>query len=228
MIPPSDLIQPRSLEGVLFDFGRVLSGPPNPAAWAHMRELTAFEEEALHRGYWAHRHAYDEGKHTGEEYWHLVAADNGTVFTAEQVTALLAADNALWTDPNLPMIDWALRLHRSGIRIGILSNMGDAMKEGVLASFDWINEFDHHTWSHMLGIAKPAEAIYRHAAEGLGVAPGKILFIDDRPENIEAARAFGMHAIQYGDHAEFLREMEAQGFGSLLQPERRKIAVQRK
>lgn len=216
---PSDLTQPCSLDGVLFDFGKVLSGPPNPAAWARMRELAAFDEESLHREYWAHRHAYDEGKHTGEAYWHLVAEGNGTVFTAEQVAALIAADNDLWTDPNHPMIDWAMRLHRSGMRIGILSNMGDAMEAGVIARFDCLNHFDHCTWSHRLGIAKPEQAIYRHAAEGLGVAPAKILFIDDRPENIEAARAFGMNAIQYGDHAEFLQEMEARGFGSLLQPE---------
>jgi putative hydrolase of the HAD superfamily len=227
-MPPAELIQPCALEAVLFDFGRVLSGPPNPAAWAHMRELTSFDEESLHREYWAHRHAYDQGTHTGEAYWHLVAAGNGTVFTADQVAALIAADNALWTDPNLPMIDWALRLQRSHIRTGILSNMGDAMKDGVLAKFGWLNDFDHCTWSHTLGIAKPDEAIYRHAAEGLGVAPAKILFIDDRPENIEAALAFGMQAIQYNDHAEFLREMEARGFGGLLQPESSGHAGRRK
>ena len=62
--------------------------------------------------------------------------------------------------------------------------------------------------------------IYQHAAEGLGVEPGRTLFIDDRADNLEGARAYGMRVIQYLDHGTFLQEMELRGFGALLQPER--------
>ena len=43
-----------------------------------------------------------------------------------------------------------------------------------------------------------------------------ILFIDDKPENTLAAEAAGMQAIVYRDHAQFLNEMAARGYGSLL------------
>jgi putative hydrolase of the HAD superfamily len=116
------------------------------------------------------------------------------------------------------MIDWAQRLQRAGIRIGILSNMPDAMEAGLLAKHgDWLNKFDHHTWSHALNLAKPEPAIYLHAVEGLNTPPANIPFIDDREENIAAALAIGMQAIQYTDHAAFLQEMNTRGLDPLLQ-----------
>jgi putative hydrolase of the HAD superfamily len=87
-----------------------------------------------------------------------------------------------------------------------------------VARFPWIADFTHRTFSHRLGIAKPDAAIYQHAAEGLGVPPSEILFIDDREENIMAARAAGMHAIQYIDHADFRQQMRAAEFSGLIAP----------
>ena len=117
------------------------------------------------------------------------------------------------------MLDWAQRLQRAGVRTGILSNLGDAMAAGVLARFDWLGHFNHCTWSHTLGIAKPEPAIYLHAAEGLRTEPRAILFIDDRADNVEGARAAGMQAVQYTSHTAFVAEMEANGFAHLLHPE---------
>jgi putative hydrolase of the HAD superfamily len=204
------------IEAVLFDFGMVLCGPPDPDVWAQMRTLAALEEEGFHREYWAHRHAYDRGQHTGEAYWQLVAAGNGNTFSSAQTEGLIAADIALWTVPNHPMIAWTKRLQSTGIRTGILSNMGDAMEIGVRARFDWLRDFDHCTWSHSLQLAKPEAAIYRHAADGLATPPGKILFIDDRLENVQAALNFGMQSIQYHDYAQFAEEMKIKGLESLL------------
>jgi putative hydrolase of the HAD superfamily len=95
------------------------------------------------------------------------------------------------------------------------------MAAGLLAKHgDWVNKFDHHTWSYALKLAKPEPAIYHHAVEGLGTPPDQILFIDDRADNIEAALAAGMQAIQYTDHSTFEREMQARGLTSLLQLQR--------
>ena len=206
----------RHIDAVLFDFGLVLSGPPEPATWARMKEIARLDEAALHAGYWAHRHDYDRGALTGPAYWNAVASHAGTHFDASQVEALIAADTDLWTDMNEPMVEWAMRLGRAGVRTGILSNIGDSIAEGICAKLPWLEDFYHCTWSHALRMAKPQAAIYVHAAEGLETEPAKILFIDDRAENIEAARGVGMQAIRYDGHAEFERTMRAKGFGWLL------------
>lgn len=206
----------RTISAVLFDYGLVLTGPPDPSARAAMRRVLGVEDPLVQAAYWRYRDAYDRGKLSGVEYWHAVAGDVGQTLDAESLAELIAADNALWTQPNQPMIDWAARLQRAGITTGILSNIGDAMEAGVRNRFAWLDEFAHHTFSHRLGIAKPDAAIYLHAAKGLGVAAEEILFVDDRLENIQAARGVGMMAVQYLEHAAFVAEMEALGLGWLL------------
>ena len=206
------------VEAVLFDYGMVLSGPPDPTAWARMRTIAGLSEDHLHHGYWSHRHAYDRGDLTDEAFWNKAAAGAGITLTPAQLTALIAADIDLWGQLNPPMLDWVHRLQRSGIRTGILSNMGDAMETGLRARHPWIEAFDHHTWSHTLNIAKPEPAIYRHAAEGMATPAANILFIDDRAENIAAALAAGMQAIQYSDHPTFEQEMRTRGLTPLLEP----------
>lgn len=205
------------VRAVLFDYGMVLSGPPNATAWARLRQITGLDEATLQREYWAHRHAYDRGTHTGESYFQQVASGAGLeALSTSTITSLLDADTDLWTDLNQPMVDWAQELQRRGIRTGILSNLGDAMHAGVQRKFSWLADFDHCTWSHALQMAKPEQAIYEHAAQGLRTVPAEILFVDDKPENIEAALGSGMQAIQYVDHDGFLAAMSARGLGYLL------------
>jgi putative hydrolase of the HAD superfamily len=208
------------IDAVLFDYGQVLSGPPDPAAWAQMRAISGLDEEALHASYWAFRHDYDRGALTGPAYWRAAANHAGIAFDAAQIQALIDADADLWTQLNLPMVDWATRLQTAGIRTGILSNIGDSIAESIQARLPWLARFDHCTWSHELRMAKPETAIYLATAKSLDTAPANILFIDDRDENIAAAHAAGFQAIHYlySDHAAFEREMRERGFGALLDP----------
>lgn len=208
-----------SIKAVLFDFGQVLTLPADPAVWQQMLALSGLSEADLHREYWVHRHDYDRGTLNSQTYWQAVAAGSQTTFTPDQMTALIAADVSLWSRLNLPMVEWAQRLQRAGIRTGILSNIGDAMAEGLVARFDWISAFDHCTWSHALKLAKPEAAIYRCAAEGLATDPSQILFIDDKIENVEAAESIGMQAIQYHlEHPAFEQELRRRNFDYLLEP----------
>jgi putative hydrolase of the HAD superfamily len=206
------------IRAVLFDYGMVLSGPPDPAAREEMKRILDVDEERFRAIYWKHRDDYDRGTLNSVAYWEHVARDLHRPLDAKKLSALIAADSALWTQPNQAMIDWAAALQNAGIKTGVLSNIGDAMEAGIVARFPWIADFTHRTFSHRLGIAKPDAAIYRHAAEGLGVPASEILFIDDREENIVAARAAGMHAIQYVDYADFQQQMQAAEFSGLIAP----------
>jgi len=204
------------IDTVLFDYGQVLSNPPDPAAWAVMRTVTGLDEATLHAAYWAYRHDYDRAALTGLAYWRAVAAHAGTAFDAAQIAALFDADVTLWTSLNLPMVEWAARLQAAGIRTGILSNIGDSIAEGIVAKLPWLSGFYHCTWSHALFMAKPEPAIYLKTAEALDTPPANILFIDDREDNVAAATAVGMTAIQYTTYPDFKRQMHTRGFAHLL------------
>lgn len=204
------------VHAVLFDYGLVLSGPPDPAAWQRMKQVFDAEEKPFHAAYWKHRHDYDRGALNGSAYWRAVAADLAHPVSEEQMSALIHEDTALWTEPNPQMIQWAARLQRVGVKTGILSNIGDAMEHGIRKRCGWISGFEHHTFSHRLGMAKPEPAIYAHAAAGLDVPAAEVLFIDDRDDNVAAAIIAGMQALPYKGHQQFVSEMRAHGFGYLL------------
>jgi len=201
---------------VLFDYGQVLSAPPNPSAWAALRAVSGLDEAHLHAAYWEFRHAYDCGELTGVEYWLAVADRAGVQFNSAQLLALLAADIDLWTNLNKPMVKWAAQLQSAGIRTGVLSNIGDCIGEGIVTRLPWLAAFDHCTWSYQLKLAKPDPEIYRRTAQALDAEPKDILFIDDREENIAAATALGFQAILYTTHLAFEHEMQARGLGHLL------------
>lgn len=213
------------VSAVLFDFGKVLSGPPNAQVWAQMQQVSGLSAETLDRVYWLPRDEYDRGGLNSNTYWNEVAREAGTAFDLATVAHLTALDVELWTEMNEPMIAWVHALHHAGIRTGILSNIGDAMAAGIRNKFDWISGFHHAVWSHELLLRKPDPAIYAVAAAGLATPPAEILFLDDKPENIDAAVAFGMQAILYTDHADFERDMQARGFASILRPTEKTLTL---
>ncbi len=205
------------ISAVLFDYGMVLSSVPAELDWRKLERVVGADEKSFQAAYWKYRDDYDRGALTAQTYWETVARDLDKPLDAQVLRGLIDADTNVWTQPNVVMMEWAGRLNRAGIKTGILSNIGDAMELGVLGRFPALADFTHHTFSHRLGIAKPDAAIYRHAVEGLGVPAGEILFVDDREENILAARAAGMVAVQYLGHEGFVEEIKRLGLGWLLE-----------
>ena len=51
--------------------------------------------------------------------------------------------------------------------------------------------------SALVGMIKPEPAIYDLACSRLEVLPQEALFIDDSHRNVQSARQFGLHALQY-------------------------------
>ncbi len=206
---------PTPIQAVLFDYGQVLTLPPDPTAWADMLAITALPHAPYETAYWHPRHDYDRGTHTGSAYFAAVGRHAGLTLTPAQIAALLAADTTLWTRPNQPMIDFAARLQAAATPTGILSNLGDEMTAGVLRTFPWLSAFTHCTWSHALNLAKPEPAIYRHAAQGLHTPPANILFIDDREDNIAGAQLAGFQTIRYTTQPAFEAELAARNLNTL-------------
>ena len=62
-----------------------------------------------------------------------------------------------------------------------------------------------------LGLSKPGPAIYRLALDLAGVQPGQALMIDDRLQNVEAAKGVGMQGLQFTDAGQLRAELERLG-----------------
>jgi putative hydrolase of the HAD superfamily len=85
----------------------------------------------------------------------------------------------------------------AGRRVGVLSN--DAYAIQSRAFFDArpaFQELDAFVDASDIGVSKPDPDAYLVAAEALGLAVERIVFLDDAEENVEGARAVGMLGIQ--------------------------------
>ena len=97
---------------------------------------------------------------------------------------------------------------RPRYKTALLSNAWSGAREAVTGLYR-LNEFaDIMFFSAEEGVAKPDNAFYHVAITWLGVAPGEIIFVDDRPENIEAANSIGMHGILYRDNAQTIADVK--------------------
>jgi glucose-1-phosphatase len=56
--------------------------------------------------------------------------------------------------------------------------------------------FEHRLLSFELGAVKPDHEIFEIATERVGVAPQRVLFLDDNALNVEGALAAGLRAEQ--------------------------------
>jgi putative hydrolase of the HAD superfamily len=185
------------LQAVIFDYGEVLSGPPNPQAHQNLLNIAGVEKELFEKAYWAYRLDYDADILNGQTYWQAVARDTEAHFTPQQIEQLMEQDAAMWMDLNPAMVAWITKIKQAGLRLGILSNMGYGVLGYILPRFDWLAQFDQLTWSCELGVVKPDPAIYLHTLKKLQVLPEQALFIDNLEKNIAAADSVGLHALLF-------------------------------
>jgi putative hydrolase of the HAD superfamily len=200
------------LEAVIFDYGEVLSGPPDPEAHRNLLNIAGVAEEAFEKAYWTHRLDYDADILNGQTYWQTVARDTGVHFTAEQISRLLEQDAIMWMNLNPAMLAWIPKIKKAGFRLGILSNMGDGVLDYLRPRFSWLAQFDHLTWSCELGVVKPDPAIYLHTVKKLNVSPDRALFIDNLQKNIVGAEAIGLHAALFENPEQLQNDLARRGF----------------
>jgi putative hydrolase of the HAD superfamily len=72
--------------------------------------------------------------------------------------------------------------------------------------------FDEIIYSAALGVCKPDRAFFTNAQARMGVSVGQsILFVDDRPANVDGARTFGWRALLYRGRDSLARALVAWG-----------------
>ena len=108
------------------------------------------------------------------------------------------------------------RLREAGARTACLSNTNDRHWEAMLP-MPALAAIEHRHASHLLGLEKPGEGIYRAFERALGASPAEILFLDDLEENCSAARRCGWRSVRI-DHegdtsAQILAAARAHGVG---------------
>jgi FMN phosphatase YigB (HAD superfamily) len=143
--------------------------------------------------------------HGGELLGRLAALTAGPVALAElhaQWVGMFELDAA--------MVALAHRLSEAH-RVYLLSNIGDLHWAHLAREFGLHNIGHGALPSYLAGVMKPHAGIYAEAERRFALTPAHTLFIDDRADNIAAARARGWHGIVHQDHAGTLAALRALG-----------------
>lgn len=192
------------LRAVIFDFGNVIALPVEPEKIARTAALLGLPAGRFWQAAWVPRLDYDAGLLEPLEYWRAVAAAAQTTLDPALLPALIREEVDWWSRFDERVLAWCDALRSSGIRTALLSNLPRVLGETLRETPGFLKHFDHVTFSYELRLVKPAAAIYRHAVEGLRVAPAQALFLDDKPANIEGAAAAGLRAELFTTWEEFL------------------------
>ena len=100
----------------------------------------------------------------------------------------------LWPKGTYPGAQSLLEKLAGDFHLACLSNTNQTHWEDFLCEQEILTCFSDSFLSHQTGVLKPDEAAFRRVLDKLDVAPETILFFDDNPGNVSAAKKIGMNA----------------------------------
>jgi putative hydrolase of the HAD superfamily len=193
------------IRGVIIDWGGVMTNPilDTVDAWIRAEQIDrdtyttvmrAWVTQAYGDGADNPIHALERGECTNEEFERQLAAElthlDGRPVSADGLLARMFAASALQT----AMLELVRSLRRAGLRTALLSNSwgNDDYPRHLFPEL-----FDVVVISSEVGMRKPEERIFRHAASLLGLEPRECVFIDDVQANVIAAEAIGLVGLHH-------------------------------
>jgi putative hydrolase of the HAD superfamily len=178
---------------IVFDLGKVLVDFDYTIA---ARKIAARGTEQLPDFY--HRlgnsdilSRYETGLMTRQEFFAEIRTFTGYAGTIEEFAVDLG-DIFVSIEP---MIEFHADLRRRGFQTYIFSNTNDIAVEHIRRHFPFFSNFDDYLYSYKVGAMKPQSKIYEEMEKLCGRTGRDIIYLDDRPENIDAGLARGWNAI---------------------------------
>ena len=190
-----------SADGVVFDFGGVISVSPMEG-W----ELYPFcaargvDRTTVAAGWKRYRHLWDGGFISFDEMYRRIFADAGVEISAVDLEELWEIDAVGWIRNLRPeTLDLMRMLKAQGKKLGILSNMSPDFHDRLFVprAADYRALADVEVISGLEKLYKPERPIYDLTQRRMGLSPERLLFLDDTPVNVNAARSYGWQAEVY-------------------------------
>ena len=195
---------------ILFDVGGVLL----TNGWDHRERALVLEQFHLDRAAFEGRHtqpndAWERDAITAKDYLDATVFYEPREFSHDEFLAAICAQSKLL--PNGAMGVLSDLAASDKCMLGVLNNEAREPNEYRFRTFGISDHLQVALSSCYVGLRKPGAAIYRRALDILGKPAERILFIDDRAENVAGAAASGMTAIQFKGEAALRAELERMG-----------------
>lgn len=193
-----------SIRAVCFDFGGVIMRTVDPLPRQRLAERLGLPLKTLFGAIFDSESARlaSIGRISAEQHWLRALQElNLSLQDAEAFAAEFFQGDILDTE----LVDF-IRSLRPVYRTALISNAWSDLRD-FLARQQIADAFDELVISAEVGVMKPDPRIYHLALERLQIAPQEAVFLDDFPENVDAARALGMHAIHFVQPQAALQEL---------------------
>lgn len=189
---------PRPSLQFLFDLGKVLVHPNFEQCSREIAEYaTESEKEILRQLLEGDLQElidhFDKGTISGEEFAQELETRFGWHGSLQQL-------EAIWQrmlQPDEEMVQLVYDLLDQDFGVYILSNINPFHTGYTRTSYSFVSRSHGAIFSCECGMIKPEEEIFQHTIQTLKIEPEKTLFIDDRADNIAAAKRVGFMALQH-------------------------------
>jgi HAD superfamily hydrolase (TIGR01509 family) len=193
---------------VVFDWGDVIGFNDRSVVVNFMCDSFQFSESEFESANLAKREAIKAGK-SEIDFWTEYARDNNICLPGDwpqQYRATLKA--SVGADAEMyALID---QLKKNGIQVAMLSNIDDRYVK-LIRDFGFYEPFEPCLLSCEMGLEKPDSKAYDLLIKSIQICPAQIVFIDDKVENVEAAKARGIDAILFESKSQLKNELLKRG-----------------
>jgi len=191
---------------ILFDVGGVLL----TNGWDRRERALAVKRFSLDATSFESRHltvvdAWECGEIAADAYLDTAVFNEPRPFSREEFFSFILNQSQPLPDGALGILAELAASKRC--MVGALNNEARETNEYRFAQYGLRKYFAVAFSSCYVGLRKPGQAIYRRALDVLGTPPGRVLFIDDRPENAAAAVDSGMRAIVFNGEGALRAEL---------------------
>ena len=196
-------------QAIVFDFGGVMTGEPNREAVIEFLCTTfqlipsEFEKANLEK-----KEAVKLGM-TDEEFWLNFANERGVVLPntwLQQFKSVMK--EAIGANPEMYALVNELR--EKQIPVALLSNIDERLSK-LIREFGLYDPFNPCLLSWEIGARKPNAKAYEILLERLGLPSADVVFIDDKEENVEAAKKIGIDALLFESSEQLRQELKNRG-----------------
>jgi epoxide hydrolase-like predicted phosphatase len=197
------------IKGIIFDIGGVLVDVRIKSFFEHFVSQTGFSKEQLYSmiimgGEWDR---FEKGLITEEQLKVKIEREHGI---KPEVMDKMASDWRKTLKPVPETIEIARKL-KGRYRLFALSNVDEKTTKQCLDRFDFYRHFDGVILSWKVHMRKPERDIYEYTLKRMGMKPEEIVFIDNFPLNLPAAKKMGIHTVLYKDPGQLESDLKKLG-----------------
>ena len=207
-IPPLEGAQNTKAKAIVFDFGGVIAKTDRQQVAAFIaRSFNISQEESSNALAGLKENTQNDG--IENDYWINFARSKGKKLPDDWLKQLNEVRlNALQEIPG--MVDVVKCLKKQGFQTALLSNVRKSQAQ-IKRKLGFYELFHPSVLSYEINIRKPDPKAYHYILNKLNLPPQEVLFIDNKPDNIAAAKSLGMDAILFQNTSQLIGDLKARG-----------------